>query len=98
MPASQLKALRAARQAKKVRGTVPHTRRPGVVVPTTYIWGRNDFALGRAAAEMTEEYVEADYAFIELDAGHWLPELNAEDVADAVIDRIRSARGGASRA
>jgi len=43
-------------------------------VPTTYVWGRNDPALRRAAAEQTAQYVHASYRFVELDAGHWLPE------------------------
>lgn len=61
-----------------------------VTVPTTYVWGRHDFALGRVAAELTERYVHAPYEFRELDAGHWLPEVQPEAVAAAVLDRINS--------
>lgn len=60
-----------------------------VSVPTTYVWGSQDPALGRAAAEATAEQVSGDYLFIELDAGHWLPELHPEEVADAIVDRVR---------
>ena len=59
-----------------------------VDVPTTYVWGRRDPALGRAAAEATAEHVHADYVFLELDAGHWLPELHPREVAGAVLDRV----------
>jgi pimeloyl-ACP methyl ester carboxylesterase len=59
-------------------------------VPTTYVWGRHDFALGRTAAEATERYVSAPYTFVDLDAGHWLPETESEAVADAVLQRVRS--------
>lgn len=90
MPATQLRASRRRRRARRTGATAPQVRRPGVRVPTTYVWGRHDFALGRSAAEMTQEYVEADYAFVELDAGHWLPDLNAGDVAAAVVERISS--------
>lgn len=63
----------------------------GVVrVPTTYVWGRYDFALGRAAAERTARYVDAPYRFVELDSGHWLPEVEPEAVAQAVLERVRS--------
>lgn len=71
---------------------LPLSTRPAVGrsrVPTTYVWGRHDFALGRTAAELTERYVVADYAFVELDAGHWLPETAADAVAAAILDRVR---------
>jgi pimeloyl-ACP methyl ester carboxylesterase len=58
------------------------------LVPTTYLWGRHDFALGRAAAERTEKHVHAPYVFTELDAGHWLPEVEPEAVAEAVLERV----------
>lgn len=62
-----------------------------VQVPTTYVWGRYDFALGRAAAERTRAYVTGPYAFVEVDSGHWLPEAVPGAVADAITDRITSA-------
>ena len=69
---------------------IPFSGRPAVgpvLVPTTYVWGRHDFALGRAAAEATEAHVHAPYRFLELDAGHWLPEVEPDAVAEAVLDR-----------
>jgi pimeloyl-ACP methyl ester carboxylesterase len=60
-----------------------------VDVPTTYIWGRHDFALGRVAAERTARHVRAAYEFVELDAGHWLPEVEPVAVAEAIIRRTR---------
>jgi len=72
---------------------VPLARRSvgDAVVPTTYVWGRHDFALGRRAAELTEARVRAPYRFVELDAGHWLPETQPDEVAAAVVDRVRAA-------
>ena len=61
-----------------------------ISVPTTYAWGRRDFALGRAAALRTRRYVDAAYLFVELDAGHWLPERYAGEVGALVLDRVRS--------
>ncbi len=61
---------------------------PDAAVPTTFIWGRQDFALGRAAAVRTGAHVTADYRFLELDSGHWLPELCPDDVAGAILDRV----------
>lgn len=59
-----------------------------VQVPTTYVWGRHDPYLGRAAAERTGGYVDAEYRFVELDAGHWLPEREPETVAREVLARL----------
>jgi pimeloyl-ACP methyl ester carboxylesterase len=70
---------------------LPFSARPAVGrvgVPTTYVWGRHDPALGRPAAEGTAAYVRAPYRFVELDAGHWLPETRPEEVAEAVLARI----------
>lgn len=83
-----LQQLRGAARARKAADTSHRVR-----VPTTYVWGTRDFALGRAAAEKTAEFVSADYEFVELDGGHWLPEVNADQVADAVLRRIRSTQG-----
>jgi pimeloyl-ACP methyl ester carboxylesterase len=70
---------------------LPFSVRPPVGpvrVPTTYVWGRGDPALGRAAAEATAAHVEGPYRFVELDAGHWLPETRPQDVAEAVLARV----------
>ena len=60
-------------------------------MPTTYAWGRKDFALGRAAAQATARFVTAAYLFVELEAGHWLPERHPDEVAALVLDRVASA-------
>jgi pimeloyl-ACP methyl ester carboxylesterase len=69
-------------------GGPPMTAIPASTVRTTYVWGADDIALKRPAAERTARYVTGPYRFVELDAGHWLPELNAEQVADAVLETI----------
>jgi pimeloyl-ACP methyl ester carboxylesterase len=60
-------------------------------VPTSYLWGRHDFALNRFAAERTGSYVDGPYEFVDLDSSHWLPETEPEAVAQAVIGRVHSA-------
>ncbi|HKG49313.1 MAG TPA: alpha/beta fold hydrolase [Actinomycetales bacterium] len=70
---------------------LPFSARPSVGpvrVPATYVWGRDDPALGRAAAERTAAHVQGPYRFVELPAGHWLPETRPEDVAEAVLARV----------
>jgi pimeloyl-ACP methyl ester carboxylesterase len=72
---------------------IPFSRQPPVgriTVPTTYIWGRDDFALARHAVELTADYVAGPYEVVELEAGHWLPETQSEAIADAILARARS--------
>jgi pimeloyl-ACP methyl ester carboxylesterase len=61
------------------------TRSRRVTIPTTYIWGNGDQALGRRAAELTGSFVTAPYRFIELDENHWLPENAPDAVAREII-------------
>jgi pimeloyl-ACP methyl ester carboxylesterase len=64
-------------------------RTPPSRVPTLYVWGRRDPALGRAAAEATRKHVAAPYRFVPLDdAGHWLPEMHAPQVAAALLHHL----------
>jgi pimeloyl-ACP methyl ester carboxylesterase len=51
-----------------------------VSVPTMYIWGKHDFALGRRAAELTAKYVTGPYRFEEIKAGHWIIDRNAGEL------------------
>jgi hypothetical protein len=60
--------------------TVTESPRPSVTAGQTTLV---------AAAYATGDHVAADYLFVELDAGHWLPELNPDEVVGAVLDRIR---------
>jgi pimeloyl-ACP methyl ester carboxylesterase len=64
---------------------------PRSAVPTTFIWGRDDPFLGRAAAELTGDFVSGPYRFVELPAGHWLAETHPDEVAALILDRIRTA-------
>ena len=60
-----------------------------ISVPTTYIWGSADPVLGRPAAERTAGHVAADFRFVEVAAGHWLPEVMPDVVAREIIARAR---------
>lgn len=64
---------------------------PAVTVPTTYLWGGEDWALGAAGARRCGEHVRAEYRFVPLpDASHWLPEERPDVVADEIVTRVRS--------
>jgi pimeloyl-ACP methyl ester carboxylesterase len=69
-------------------------RTPPARVPTLYVWGERDPALGRTAAEATRGHVTAPYRFVPLaDAGHWLPEMHAGQVAAALLQHLGRFRG-----
>lgn len=63
-------------------------------VPTTYVWGNGDQALGRRAAELTRQHAGPRYRFVELDENHWLPERAPSRVAAEVLADLAS--GGTS--
>lgn len=56
-----------------------------VHVPTRYVWGRKDFALGRRAAELSAGYVDAPYDFVEFGGGHWIPEKAPDFLAEQIL-------------
>ena len=59
-------------------------------VATVFVWGSDDQALGRIAAETTGAHVTASYRFVELQgASHWLLEECPEVVAEALIDHLK---------
>jgi pimeloyl-ACP methyl ester carboxylesterase len=54
---------------------------PPSPVPTLYVWGDHDPALGRTAADATAELVTGPYRFEVLEGtGHWIPELAADEL------------------
>lgn len=71
---------------RAMAGDLRHT--PAVSVPTTFVWGADDLAIGRAGAERTADFVTGDYRFVEVDGGHWLLEQETELVASEILRRI----------
>jgi pimeloyl-ACP methyl ester carboxylesterase len=63
-----------------------------IPVPATLVWGRHDPAINRFAAERTGAFVDGPYEFVDLDAGHWLPETEPDAVAEAILRRVRSSQ------
>jgi pimeloyl-ACP methyl ester carboxylesterase len=60
-----------------------------ITVPTTYVWGDADLAVGRAAAEDCANHVTADYRFVELlGVSHWVPEQEPDTLAALALERI----------
>lgn len=60
-----------------------------ITVPTLYVWGRRDPALGESGALATADYVTGPYTFVALpDHGHWLPERATDEVLPLLLDHI----------
>jgi pimeloyl-ACP methyl ester carboxylesterase len=62
-----------------------------VAVPVTFIWGNQDRAIGRAAANGCADFVVPgeDYRYVELDGvSHWVPDEAPKVVADEVLARM----------
>lgn len=97
--AGRMREPGALRGALNWYRALPLTRlRPrDVTVPTTYLWGSADPALGPGGARRTGGHVDAAYRFVELPAGHWLPETEPDAVATAVLDQVRAAGPGPTR-
>lgn len=69
-------------------GSPMPTTDPSVRVPTAYVWGRHDGALGRGPAELSRRYVRAPYRFVELDEGHWIPEVAPERLVQEILTDV----------
>jgi pimeloyl-ACP methyl ester carboxylesterase len=63
-----------------------------VDVPTLYIWGDQDLALGLAAAENTAAYVRNTYRFEKLPGhSHWLQDEAPEVISRLILGHLRQA-------
>ncbi|WP_436772371.1 alpha/beta fold hydrolase [Yinghuangia sp. YIM S09857] len=60
-----------------------------IEVPALYVWGAQDPAMGRLAAEMTAAHVSGPYQFVELpDADHWVPENAAAELNESLLEHL----------
>ncbi len=74
---------------------------PRVAVPTLYVWGSRDPALGPTAARATGRWVTGPYRFeVVPGAGHWLPEQHPEHLTRLLLTHLQDAgiqAGGGGR-
>ena len=60
-----------------------------IAVPTLYIWGSEDRALGREAALLTGGCVDGPYRFEILEGvSHWLPEEAPDRIIPLLLDHL----------
>jgi pimeloyl-ACP methyl ester carboxylesterase len=62
-----------------------------ISMPTLYVWSTNDIALGRQAAEATEQYVSGPYRFEILEGvSHWIPEAAPRHLNRLLLEHLGS--------
>lgn len=59
-----------------------------ITVPTLFIWGKHDSAIGEKSVRLNKQFVNAPYTEIILDATHWIPTQNPEELAAFIIRDI----------
>ncbi|WGH74662.1 alpha/beta hydrolase [Tenacibaculum tangerinum] len=59
-----------------------------ITVPTLFIWGKKDMAIGSYAVEEGHEYVKGYYEFIALDDGHWLIQTAYKKIEAAILHHL----------
>ena len=92
-PMTEPGALTAALNWYRAMGRHRPARLGPVTVPTTYVWGGKDVAVGRAAAEACARNVTGEFEFVELpDVSHWVPEQEPDTVARLILARVAGDR------
>lgn len=65
--------------------------RSQIVTPTLYIYSTDDVALGRKAADLTENYVSGPYRYEVLDGvNHWIPDVAVDAIAPMILKHLAS--------
>lgn len=61
----------------------------GINVPSLFIWGNKDLAIGSYSVNESHQYMKNDYEFLELDSGHWLIQTNYQELEEAISNHIK---------
>lgn len=59
-----------------------------ISVPSLYVWGKADIALSRKGAELNKNYFSGEYKEHFMDATHWIPNQNADELADYFLKAV----------
>ena len=72
-------------------GSLSASAVPKISVPTLYVWGVEDATVGRVAATLTRDYVQASYRFVEMGgAGHFLVDQFPDQTSALLLEHINS--------
>ena len=56
-----------------------------VKVPTLFVWGKHDIAIDAKGVQLNHQYVDAPYTEIHLDANHWIPVQNYQELTNFIL-------------
>lgn len=59
-----------------------------ITVPTLFIWGKHDTAIGPKSVEYNKNYVHAPYKEVIMDATHWIPVQNAKELSGYILEIV----------
>ncbi|WOD42631.1 alpha/beta fold hydrolase [Hwangdonia lutea] len=59
-----------------------------ITVPTLFIWGEHDVAIGAVGVERGHQYMKGYYRFVKLDAGHWLIQTKYSHVKEEICNHL----------
>lgn len=59
-----------------------------VQVPTLFIFGKHDVAISEAGVKLNPQYVKAPYQEVIMNATHWMPVQNADEMTAHILQHI----------
>lgn len=59
-----------------------------IYVPTLFIWGNEDVAIGSYSVNKSHQYMKNEYEFIEVNSGHWLIQTKYQELEKAISNHI----------
>ena len=65
-----------------------HLTQP-IRIPTLFIWGKHDSAIGSKSVKLNKYYMKATYKEVIMDATHWIPVQNAKELTQHVLNTIQ---------
>lgn len=97
-PGALTAALNWYRAMAELMPTSAEPQNMQVSVPTLFIWGNQDDAVGRRGVENMADYMSGPYSVIELDAGHWLIAEKQQQAIEPILEHIQRYRGESNSA
>ena len=73
---------------KSLKKAANHQILGDINVPTLFIWGNKDVAIGSVSVKNSHQFMKSDYTFLELDSGHWLIQTMYNELKNAITEHI----------
>jgi pimeloyl-ACP methyl ester carboxylesterase len=90
---SEKKVLTAALNYYRANFGKSRTEEIGdIEVPTLFIWGNKDMAIGSKGVSLGHQHIKGPYTFLELEAGHWLMQTVYGQIKPAILKHLAAHR------